>query len=360
MSALDGIGNGRLTLGFKTYELSNHLGNVLTTISDNVIIEATLAKQARVLSSQDYYPFGMAMTERSYQESQETKYRYGFNGKEYENDISEGVYNFEARMMDSRICRFTSTDPLAAKYPNISSYVFVANCPLIFIDIDGKDIIGVTRQDARKFKADIHLVLADKKFEAVRALIDLNGAKFKYIDATALSTAIGGITNLSEDEKAYIDVVTNTINNVKEVHKIEYLTEATTSTEGAEAFRNHMNSVDTEAKLGDKMLVDGELKTDLVKGVGGEGLNVPTSNGSHSFITTNAEGKERSVTSGHEVFGHGIPSARKLGSSESNGNAIRADNLIRRLFKMTQRDGRNHSGYNDGHITNQEKLPITK
>jgi hypothetical protein len=234
------------------------------------------------------------------------------------------------------------------------------NCPLIFVDIDGKDIIGVTRQDARKFKADIHLVLADKKFEAVRALIDLNGAKFKYIDATALSTAIGGITNLSEDEKAYIDVVTNTINNVKEVHKIEYLTEATTSSEGAEAFRNHMNNADPEAKIGDKLTANGELSTQIVKGIAGEGLNVPTQDGSHSFIVEGLESKTRASTSGHELFGHGIPSARKLEPSINNGNAIRADNLIRRLLGVSQRDGKNHGGYNEGHITKTEELPITK
>jgi RHS repeat-associated protein len=138
MSALDGIGKGRLTLGFKTYELSNHLGNVLTTISDNVIIEATLTKQARVLSSQDYYPFGMAMTERSYTESQETKYRYGFNGMEREEDMGEGIYDFGARNLDVRLGRFLSVDPRKDEIHAQSTYVFANNIPTSHIDINGE------------------------------------------------------------------------------------------------------------------------------------------------------------------------------------------------------------------------------
>ena len=62
-----GIANYSLTLGYKAYELSNHLGNVLTTISDNVIItppSGVGGLSARVLSSQDYYPFGRSEERR--------------------------------------------------------------------------------------------------------------------------------------------------------------------------------------------------------------------------------------------------------------------------------------------------------
>jgi hypothetical protein len=65
---------GTITLGYKQYELSNHLGNVLTTIADNVIRTAPAMRggqvglMARIVSTQDYYPFGMGMVERAYQE----------------------------------------------------------------------------------------------------------------------------------------------------------------------------------------------------------------------------------------------------------------------------------------------------
>jgi RHS repeat-associated protein len=163
-SGYQGITKGKLTLGYKNYELSNHLGNVLTTIADNKFFATPasgtgLSLFARVATSQDYYPFGMAMAERSFKENTDKKYRFGFNGKEYENDISEGVYNFEARMMDSRICRFTSTDPLSYEYPDISPFVFVGNMPLIAIDPNGQKLVFVGKEeDVKYFKALIKLI----------------------------------------------------------------------------------------------------------------------------------------------------------------------------------------------------------
>ncbi len=49
--------------------------------------------------------------------------------------------DFGARVYDSRIGRWTATDPLAAKYPNLGPYAFVGNMPIIAIDPDGKKIV---------------------------------------------------------------------------------------------------------------------------------------------------------------------------------------------------------------------------
>jgi hypothetical protein len=71
------------TLGLKRYEITNHLGNILATISDRksaILAEGTfLHWQAEVISTSDYYPFGSTMPGREYSSS---GYRYGFNGKE--------------------------------------------------------------------------------------------------------------------------------------------------------------------------------------------------------------------------------------------------------------------------------------
>jgi hypothetical protein len=70
-------------LGLKRYEITNHLGNVLATISDRkhaIATEGTfLPWQAEVISTSDYYPFGCTMPGREYSSS---GYRYGFKGKE--------------------------------------------------------------------------------------------------------------------------------------------------------------------------------------------------------------------------------------------------------------------------------------
>jgi RHS repeat-associated protein len=72
-----------------------------------------------------------------------TSSRYGFNGKEKddENNVNGGSYDFGARMYDSRIGRWSSTDSRISKYPNMSPYNFGMNDPVIFIDVDGNDVI---------------------------------------------------------------------------------------------------------------------------------------------------------------------------------------------------------------------------
>jgi RHS repeat-associated protein len=69
-------------------------------------------------------------------------YRYGFNGKEKDDDIqaSTGVdYDYGFRMYDARIARFLSIDPLTKKYPELTPYQFASNTPIQAIDLDGKE-----------------------------------------------------------------------------------------------------------------------------------------------------------------------------------------------------------------------------
>ena len=98
--------------------------------------------------------------------------------------------------------------------------------------------------------------------------------------------------------------------------------------------------------LGDGLTPNGVLRVSLVEGLGKEGFNVSTADGSHSFVSS--------------LFGHGIPSANGLYSSDNNNNAIRTDNLIRRLLKMPQHDGSVHSGYKEGQIKDPQNFPLTK
>jgi RHS repeat-associated protein len=78
----------------------------------------------------------MQMPERNFSSN---KYRYGFNGKENDKDISEGDLDFGARIYDSRLGRWLALDPLMKKYPNESHYAYVADNPLIYMDKDGRD-----------------------------------------------------------------------------------------------------------------------------------------------------------------------------------------------------------------------------
>jgi RHS repeat-associated protein len=66
-------------------------------------------------------------------------YRYGFNGKENDNEV-KGAGNqqdYGMRIYDPRLGRFLSVDPIAREYPMLSTYHFAGNRPIVAIDLDG-------------------------------------------------------------------------------------------------------------------------------------------------------------------------------------------------------------------------------
>ncbi len=67
-------------------------------------------------------------------------YNYGFNGYEREDALSGSgnAYDFGARIYSSRLGKFFSTDPREADFPYWSPYLFAANIPIRYIDINGE------------------------------------------------------------------------------------------------------------------------------------------------------------------------------------------------------------------------------
>lgn len=133
-------------VGDKRYELSNHLGNVLTVISDRKLYKNDIFT-ADVLSYNDYYPFGSLLPGRH---GNSSDYRYGFQGQEMDNEIKgEGnSYNYTFRMHDPRIGRFFSIDPLTTKYPWYSPYAFSGNRVIDATELEGLEpIITITNKE---------------------------------------------------------------------------------------------------------------------------------------------------------------------------------------------------------------------
>ena len=142
--ALPGLGTAT-SIGFvrgrKFFEIGNHLGNVLATVSDKKKMLSTDSTtissfEPDVISTQEYYSFGMAKPGRG---SNSNRYRYGFNGKENDNDIkgtgNQQDYGF--RIYDPRLGKFLSTDPLTKSYPFYTPYQFAGNQPINSVDLDG-------------------------------------------------------------------------------------------------------------------------------------------------------------------------------------------------------------------------------
>jgi RHS repeat-associated protein len=128
--------------GNKFFELANHLGNVLATVSDkkravqNGTTGIVSHFVAEVVTAQDYYSFGMMMPGRKFNINK-IKFRYGFNGKEDDNDAGEGIQDYGMRIYDARLGRFLSVDALTDAYPWYTPYQFAGNIPILYIDLDG-------------------------------------------------------------------------------------------------------------------------------------------------------------------------------------------------------------------------------
>ena len=86
-----------------------------------------------VVQKDDYYPFGGSFN--SYSSGTENKYLFG--GKELQSETQ--LYDFEARMMDPWLGRFSSIDAHTENRPWVTPYNYVQNNPITRIDPNGLD-----------------------------------------------------------------------------------------------------------------------------------------------------------------------------------------------------------------------------
>ncbi|MGZ3759789.1 MAG: RHS repeat domain-containing protein [Mucilaginibacter sp.] len=153
------------TLGHKRYELSNHLGNVMATITDRRLQQPDAPDTSvayfkpDVANAQEYYAFGSLLPGRTY--TANANYRYGFNGKENDNEV-KGAGNeqdYGMRIYDPKAGRFLSVDPLSPQYPELTPYQFASNSPIANIDLDGEEAKYFTiEQDEKTGNVSLKLV----------------------------------------------------------------------------------------------------------------------------------------------------------------------------------------------------------
>ncbi len=147
-------GQKRRFVSEKAFELSNHLGNVLSVVSDGKLsvddgvyngsgTQTSSTPDGRVdyyladvQSYSDYYPFGMEMPNRH---GSSENYRYGFQGQERDDEVkgAGNSINYKFRMHDPRLGRFFAVDPLAPEYPELTPYQFAANQVIHAKELEG-------------------------------------------------------------------------------------------------------------------------------------------------------------------------------------------------------------------------------
>jgi RHS repeat-associated protein len=141
--------------GEKVYEMKNHLGNVLLVTTDMKLgqeegsaDDTTDFYLPEVVAANDYYPFGMPMSGRTWQAG---TYRYGFNGIENEGEWAGNgsVYFANLRLLDTRLGRWFSRDPLHSRFPAESPYIAMSNNPTRLVDPNGDSTFVRRLSDGR-------------------------------------------------------------------------------------------------------------------------------------------------------------------------------------------------------------------
>jgi RHS repeat-associated protein len=208
----------------KQLELSNHLGNVLVTVSDKKIGVDNNADgiidyyTADVISAQDYAPFGSLLPGRQYG----TKGRYLFNGKEQDPEAkgTGSQYDYGFRIYDPRLGRFLSVDPLTKEYPMLSPYPFAENQPIWAIDIDGLEkyiVINYLNKKGEIYKTEIRGIRSiDGKNAVNMQMKNAHGKSLTTKDVYVVNQLangkfqdVGGKNSLSpEEQKIYNKVKT--------------------------------------------------------------------------------------------------------------------------------------------------------
>jgi RHS repeat-associated protein len=113
------------------YYVTDHLGSTRMVVDSNDSIKEVI----------NYYPFGseMRMTNPALLTGG-TSHPYRFTGKELDKVNNLNMYDFGARWYDvAGVPMWTSVDPLAEKYYNVSPYAYCSGNPVNMIDPDGSD-----------------------------------------------------------------------------------------------------------------------------------------------------------------------------------------------------------------------------
>jgi len=190
-------------VGNKRYELINHLGNVMTVISDKITPIDTTSDglwdyfNPSLVSATDYYPFGMGMPGRNYNAG---NYRHRFSNAEQDNEI-KGVGNsldMKFRIYDPRLGRFLSVDPLVQQFAWNSPYSYAMNRVIDGIDLEGLEYLSSDDARIEVTRGEVKLKVENFNFISRRLWQNANNnpANWTYTNGQkdiGISTTIGNL-----------------------------------------------------------------------------------------------------------------------------------------------------------------------
>jgi RHS repeat-associated protein len=158
------------------YLLKDHLGNTRSVIDVNGNIE----------QKTDYYAFGLEI----YRVPAGQEFQYKYNGKEKQNLLGLGWYNYGARHYDPTLGRWHVIDPAADMMRRHSPYNYAFDNPIRWIDPDGSIPAEVD---------DTYYLYADGKIEKK---VD-NNSYNTYVNINA-DGSVKSITKLDKNDKGLV------------------------------------------------------------------------------------------------------------------------------------------------------------
>jgi RHS repeat-associated protein len=117
------------------YQYKDHLGNIRLSYDKNL----------NIVEENNYYPFGLM--QKGYNSNvngggNAIAQKYKYNGKELQDELGLGVYDYGARNYDPALGRWMNIDPLAELSRRFSPYTYALNNPVFFTDPDGMEAKG--------------------------------------------------------------------------------------------------------------------------------------------------------------------------------------------------------------------------
>ena len=115
--------------------IRDHLGSVRATVTDEAV-----NGDDPVMEEFHYYPFGMRMEGDYFRKLRHFPAKgnaYQYNGKELYADLGFDWMPYGARYYDAAVGRFVGVDPLADRFPHVTTYNYAENRPISGVDLWG-------------------------------------------------------------------------------------------------------------------------------------------------------------------------------------------------------------------------------
>ena len=115
------------------YQYKDHLGNIRLSYKNTGTVSSPILE---IVEENNYYPFGLE--HKGYNNVVNgTDHKYGFGGKEEQNELNLGWIDITARNYDPALGRWMNLDPLTEQMTRHSPYNYAFDNPIYFIDPDG-------------------------------------------------------------------------------------------------------------------------------------------------------------------------------------------------------------------------------